>query len=81
MSFATFLPQFIIFVVIHFRHGARAPQKISDSYIDLVGEKWENPGELTGVGQRIHYILGLRNRKRYIEEYTFFHQNLIHMKF
>ena len=61
----------LIFVVIHFRHGARAPQKINDSFIDLVGEKWENPGELTGVGQRIHYILGLRNRKRYIEDNKF----------
>jgi len=56
----------LIFVVTHFRHGARAPQNINDSYYDLLREKWTNPGELTGMGQRMHYILGIRNRKRYI---------------
>jgi len=56
----------LIFVVTHFRHGARAPQNINSTYYDLLGEKWTNPGELTGMGQRMHYILGIRNRKRYI---------------
>ena len=56
----------LIFVVTHFRQGARAPQNINNSYYDLLGEKWTNPGELTGMGQRMHYILGIRNRKRYV---------------
>ena len=58
----------LIFVSTHFRHGARAPTEINSNYEDHVKEKWTNPGELTGVGQRMHYILGLRNRMRYITE-------------
>ena len=61
----------LIFVVTHFRHGARAPQNINDNYYDLLGEKWTNPGELTGMGQRMHYILGIRNRKRYVIDEKF----------
>ena len=61
----------LIFVVTHFRHGSRAPQSINDNYLDLLKEKWTNPGELTGMGQRMHYILGLRNRKRYVDDKKF----------
>jgi len=61
----------LIFVVTHFRHGARAPQKINDNYYDILGEKWTNPGELTAIGQRMHYILGIRNRNRYINNEKF----------
>ena len=61
----------LIFVVTHFRHGSRAPQYVNDSFMDLVGEKWTNPGELTGMGKRMHYLLGLTNRKRYIEHKQF----------
>ena len=57
----------LIFVSTHFRHGARAPMKVNSEYIDHVKEKWTNPGELTAIGQRQHYILGLRNRLRYIK--------------
>ena len=58
----------LIFVATHFRHGARAPMKVDANFRDHVKEKWTNPGELTGVGQRMHYILGLRNRMRYITD-------------
>ena len=58
----------LIFVSTHFRHGARAPMKVDSEYKDHIKEKWLNPGELTGVGQRMHYILGLRNRIRYITD-------------
>ena len=58
----------LIFVSTHFRHGARAPMKVNSNYRDHIKELWTNPGELTGVGQRMHYILGLRNRLRYITE-------------
>ena len=61
----------LIFVVTHFRHGSRAPQSINSSFYDLLGEKWTNPGELTGMGQRMHYILGIRNRKRYVIDEKF----------
>jgi len=63
----------LIFVMTHFRHGARAPQiyynKTDGS--DYIKEKWDNPGELTGIGQRMHFYLGLRNRLRYIEDNQF----------
>ena len=61
----------LIFAVLHFRHGARAPQAIDDQYLDVFKEKWTNPGELTGMGERMHYILGYRNRIRYINQQKF----------
>ena len=60
----------LIFAMIHFRHGARAPSLIN-SNIDDNGEEWLIPGELTAVGERMHYLLGLRNRIRYIDEKKF----------
>ena len=59
----------LIFVMTHFRHGARAPQHFyfPDEYKDYAKEFWDNPGELTGMGQRMHYLLGIRNRLRYID--------------
>ena len=61
----------LIFVMIHFRHGARASNHLESTKIDKIGEYWENDGELTGVGERMHYLLGLRNRLRYIKKYNF----------
>ena len=61
----------LVFLYTHFRHGARAPMAIDENFTDLVKEKWNNPGELTGVGQRMHYLLGLRNRIKYIKNETF----------
>jgi hypothetical protein len=61
----------LVFLYTHFRHGARAPMAIDSKFTDLVKEKWNNPGELTGIGQRMHYLLGLRNRIRYIKNETF----------
>ena len=60
----------LIFVATHFRHGARAPQGYIDTVkrLDYTLESWDNPGELTGMGKRMHYLLGLRNRERYINE-------------
>ena len=57
----------LVFLYTHFRHGARAPLDVNDSFIDILGEKWTNPGELTGIGQRMHYLLGLRNRIKCIK--------------
>lgn len=55
----------LIFTMIHFRHGARA-STLDGNNIDSMKEYWDHPGELTSVGERMHYILGLRNRNRYI---------------
>ena len=74
----------LVFLYTHFRHGARAPLNINDTFYDILGEKWTNPGELTAIGQRMHYLLGLRNRKKYIIEEKFLsesfnpHEILIH---
>ena len=61
----------LVFLYTHYRHGARGPTKLNDNYLDNVGEKWTELGELTGIGERMHYLLGLRNRKKYIEEKRF----------
>ena len=56
----------LIFVELQSRHGARAPLNLFDGNKDILGEEWPNLGELTGIGKRMEYILGLRNRNRYI---------------
>jgi hypothetical protein len=48
-----------------FRHGARSPVALDSDKNDAFGENWPNPGELTPVGMRMHYMLGLRNRDNY----------------
>ena len=57
----------LIFVSLHSRHGARAPLDCDEKQLDFLGENWTNPGELTPTGQRMEYLLGLRNRQRYIK--------------
>ena len=61
----------LIFVELQSRHGARAPLVFNESNQDYLGQNWTNLGELTGIGQRMEYILGLRNRIRYINKYGF----------
>ena len=61
----------LVFLYTLFRHGVRGPLILDDNYKDILGEKWTSLGELTGVGERMHYLLGLRNRKKYIEEEGF----------
>ena len=61
----------LIFLYTHFRHGARGPNQLNNNNIDRLGEKWEGLGEITGVGERMQYLLGLRNRKKYIEQEKF----------
>ena len=66
----------LVFLATHFRHGARAPQGYIDEkeLLDYALEKWDTPGELTGMGQRMHYLLGLRNREKYITKKQFLSQ-------
>ena len=61
-----FCDEKLFFAFTHFRHGARAPIFPSDSEVDDYGMPWTNPGELTPGGHRMHYLLGVYNRKRYI---------------
>ena len=57
----------LLFAWEHFRHGARNPYtKINKkTWIDFIGVQWENEGELTGIGLRAHYLLGIATKKRY----------------
>ena len=61
----------LIFVYQHIRHGARGPSASYNSlFIDGVDEfrvSWEGEGdgELTLVGKREHYDIGVRNRHKY----------------
>ena len=64
----------LIFVELQSRHGARAPLELNENNEDIIGEKWQYVGELTGVGQRMEYILGLRNRYIYITKKKFLSQ-------
>jgi hypothetical protein len=46
------------------RHGARSPIKL-DGNKDMFNETWQGDGELTPIGMRMHYLLGIRNRQVY----------------
>jgi hypothetical protein len=52
-----------------FRHGARTPYDgFNENFEDCFGHKWIGKKELTGVGLRQHFLVGYRNRLKYIEE-------------
>ena len=52
-----------------FRHGARTPYSgMTSDFKDCFGEKWIGLKELTGVGLRQHFLVGYRNRIKYINE-------------
>ena len=57
----------LLFVWEHFRHGARGPYIAVDpiTYLDFIGEKWDGVGELTPLGYRMHYLLGVSTKKKY----------------
>ena len=63
----------LIFVYQHARHGARGPSAAYNSLfingIDEFNVSWkgEGDGELTLLGRREHYDLGVRNRHKYGE--------------
>ena len=49
------------------RHGARAPYNDIINNSDIYKEHWLEKEELTNVGKRMLYLLGVKARKRYIE--------------
>ena len=57
----------LLFVLEHFRHGARGPYKSFDydNWEDLFDVKWNGSGELTSLGMRMHYLLGVAFRNKY----------------
>ena len=59
-----------------FRHGARSPYSgMNKDFEDCFGTQWNGVKELTGVGLRQHFLVGYRNRIRYIEENHLINQN------
>ena len=66
----------LIYAQLYIRHGARSPTNLNEKGEDLINETWTSPGELTAMGYRMEYILGLRNRLRYItKKYKFLSEN------
>ena len=53
------------------RHGARSPYSGIQNGIDVYKEKWSLEGnELTDIGKRQLYLLGVKARKRYVDKYN-----------
>ncbi len=59
----------LIFVYEHARHGARGPSSSYDSIFengyDEYKINWGTDGELSPIGKKQHYYLGLRNKIKY----------------
>ena len=57
----------LLFVWKHFRHGARGPYIGIDkkTHLDFIGEPWDTVGELTPLGLRMHYLLGIATKNEY----------------
>ena len=55
----------LLFVFSIFRHGARSEKK------DIFNVTWKAGSELTSVGMRQHFLLGYKNRIKYIEKQKF----------
>ena len=49
-----------------FRHGARAPFFGIENGKDKYNESWIKEEELSNIGKRMLYLLGVKSRKRYI---------------
>ena len=60
----------IIFAWQIHRHGARAPYKGVVNNTDVYHENWTEIEELTEVGKRMLYLLGVKTRKRYVDKYN-----------
>lgn len=57
----------LLFVWEHFRHGARGSYKSFDykNWVDMIKEEWRGSGELTPLGMRMLYLLGVSCRNKY----------------
>jgi len=72
----------LLFVWQHFRHGARQPYSSFDdkNWKDIFNENWKGYGELTPLGMRMHYLLGISTKKKYSEFLKGFNPNQILLK-
>ena len=57
----------LLFVWKHFRHGARGPYIGINpkTHLDFIGVPWNTVGELTPLGLRMHYLLGVATKNNY----------------
>ena len=55
----------IVFVFEHFRHGARSSVYINKYNKDLYNIEWIGDGELTSIGMRMQYLIGVHIRTKY----------------
>ena len=53
----------LIFVMTHFRHGARVPRSVINN-TDKLREEWNKKEELTSVGERMYFLLDYIKRLR-----------------
>ena len=54
----------LLFVNVHFRHGARSPLLLNNG-TDLFGNKWQKRGILTSKGKRQIFLNGIKHREKY----------------
>ena len=64
------LNETLLFVFQMNRNGACAPNSGVNNGKDIYFEKWISNGELSNVGKRPQYLLGVKPRKKYIEKYN-----------
>ena len=59
----------VIFAFQIFKHGASAPISGVKNGVDLFNENWLENGEITNIGKRQLYLLGVKSRERYITNF------------
>ena len=66
-TFISLIQSEVLFVLEHFRHGATGPSDLDSEGKDLMGNTWNKTeiDELTPIGVRMQYILGLYFADRY----------------
>ena len=73
LELLTFIPlkisaEKVIYAWQMHRHGARAPYLGVTNFLDFYKEKWIDKEELTNMGKRMLYLLGVKARKRYVKD-------------
>ena len=64
--------QKLLFVNVHFRHGARSSLYLIDKQNrDLLGNLWDKRGILTSKGKRQVFLNGIKHRERYSNFLTY----------
>ena len=65
-------PDKLLFAYEITRHGAR--YGLNKDYYNETSPEWR-VGELTQIGKRQHYLMGLEMRKKYVAKYKLLDQN------